>query len=188
MGRGGGWDEGQGALAARACIRLISELWQSSWTTGAKSWGISMTIALETLRAQVLRLSPADRARLLDRLIASLDADAEPEAFWDELAAEREQELATGVVAAVPLQFSYQLLYCRFDIFTASSKCSNWIILIFGYERVCFKVLKTIGLSEETIEAVLSWCEDNGGYCDGEAILNTVGHWEENRERSERSH
>ena len=66
-----------------------------------------MTIALETLQAQVLRLSPADRARLLDRLIASLDADAEPEASWDELAAEREQELATGVVAAVPLQFSY---------------------------------------------------------------------------------
>lgn len=62
-----------------------------------------MTITLETLQAEVLRLSPADRERLLGRLIASLDVDAGAEAAWDKLADEREQELAVGAAAVVPL-------------------------------------------------------------------------------------
>jgi Putative addiction module component len=62
-----------------------------------------MTITLETLQAEVLRLSPADRAQLLDRLIASLDVDAGAEAAWDKLANEREHELADGRASAVPL-------------------------------------------------------------------------------------
>jgi Putative addiction module component len=73
-----------------------------------------MTITLETLQAEVLRLSPADRARLLDRLIASLDVDAGAEAAWDKLADEREQELAAGVVAAVPLDVAIARLEARF--------------------------------------------------------------------------
>ena len=44
-----------------------------------------MSTTLEALQAEVLRLSPADRARLLDRLIASLDVDSEAEAAWDDL-------------------------------------------------------------------------------------------------------
>jgi len=39
-----------------------------------------MPTTLETLQAEVLRLSSKDRALLLDRLIASLDADTEAEA------------------------------------------------------------------------------------------------------------
>jgi hypothetical protein len=73
-----------------------------------------MTITLETLQAEVLRLSPADRARLLDRLIASLDVDAGAEAAWDKLADEREQELAAGVAAAVPLDVAIARLEARF--------------------------------------------------------------------------
>lgn len=73
-----------------------------------------MTIALETLQAEVLRLSPADRAKLLDRLIASLDVDASAEAAWDKLADEREQELAAGVVATVPLDVAIARLEARF--------------------------------------------------------------------------
>lgn len=73
-----------------------------------------MTVTLETLQAEVLRLSPADRAKLLDRLIASLDVDAGSEAAWDELADQREQELATGVVAAVPLEVAVARLEARF--------------------------------------------------------------------------
>jgi len=73
-----------------------------------------MTITLETLQAEVLRLSPADRARLLDRLIASLDVDAGAEAAWDKLADEREQELAVGVVTAVPLEVVIARLEARF--------------------------------------------------------------------------
>ena len=42
-----------------------------------------MSTTLETLQAEVLRLSPSDRARLLDRLIASLDVDTQAEDAWD---------------------------------------------------------------------------------------------------------
>lgn len=73
-----------------------------------------MTIALETLQAEVLRLPPADRARLLDRLIASLDVDAGVEATWDKLADQREQELATGAVAAVSVDAAIARLEARF--------------------------------------------------------------------------
>ena len=47
---------------------------------------MSMQTTLETLQAEVMRLSPADRAKLLDRLIVSLDVDPDAEAAWDELA------------------------------------------------------------------------------------------------------
>ncbi|MDP2868123.1 addiction module protein [Methyloversatilis sp.] len=73
-----------------------------------------MTITLETLQAEVLRLSPADRAKLLDRLIASLDVDAGAEAAWDKLADEREQELVAGAAAAVPLDVAIARLEARF--------------------------------------------------------------------------
>lgn len=72
-----------------------------------------MTIALETLQAEVVRLPPADRARLLDRSIASLDVDAGVEATWDKLADQREQELATGAVAAVPVDAAIARLEAR---------------------------------------------------------------------------
>jgi hypothetical protein len=73
-----------------------------------------MTVTLETLQAEVLRLSPADRATLLDRLIASLDVDADAEAAWDQLAEQREQELAAGSAAAVPLDVALARLEARF--------------------------------------------------------------------------
>ena len=74
----------------------------------------SMSTTLETLQAEVLRLSPADRARLLDRLIASLDADAEVEAAWDALADRREAEMDAGAVQAVPLAAALSRLEARF--------------------------------------------------------------------------
>ena len=73
-----------------------------------------MSIALETLQAEVLRLLPADRARLLDRLIASLDIDASAEAAWDALADQREQELSVGTAATVPLEVAVARLEARF--------------------------------------------------------------------------
>jgi hypothetical protein len=73
-----------------------------------------MAITLETLQAEVLRLSPADRAKLLDRLIASLDVDAGAEAAWDNVADEREQEFAEGVAGAVPLEVVIARLEARF--------------------------------------------------------------------------
>ena len=73
-----------------------------------------MSIAVETLQAEVLRLSPADRARLLDRLIASLDTDASAEAAWDELAERREQELSAGAEIAIPFEVVVARLEGRF--------------------------------------------------------------------------
>lgn len=69
---------------------------------------------LEVLQAEVLRLSPADRARLLDRLVASLDVDASVEAAWDVIADQREQELSSGAVEAVPLEVAIARLEARF--------------------------------------------------------------------------
>jgi len=71
-------------------------------------------LGVEALQAEVLRLSPADRARLLDRLVASLDVDASVEAVWDELPDQRESELATGNVQSVPLEVAVARLEARF--------------------------------------------------------------------------
>ena len=73
-----------------------------------------MPATLETLQAEVLRLTPTDRAKLLDRLIASLDVDADAEVAWDELADRREQELQAGIAEAVPLEVAIARLEARF--------------------------------------------------------------------------
>ena len=55
------------------------KLWQAIWIDLFRR-KTAMPTTLEALQAEVLRLSPVDRARLLDRLIASLDLDADNEA------------------------------------------------------------------------------------------------------------
>jgi hypothetical protein len=62
-----------------------------------------MSIPLETLEVAVLRLSSTDRARLLDRVVASLDADGVRDAAWDAVAAKREAALASGAATEAPL-------------------------------------------------------------------------------------
>lgn len=73
-----------------------------------------MSPTVETLQAEVLRLSSADRSRLLDRLIASLDADSEAEAAWDAVADMREQELEAGTAPLLPLNVVIARLEARF--------------------------------------------------------------------------
>jgi hypothetical protein len=73
-----------------------------------------MSNNLETLQAEVLRLPFADRSRLLDRLIVSLDADAEAEAAWDLLAETREQQLESGMMEAVSIEAAIARLETRF--------------------------------------------------------------------------
>jgi hypothetical protein len=73
-----------------------------------------MSSNLEVLQAEVLRLSPADRARLLDRLVASLDVDASVEAAWDAVADRREQEFGSGAVQSVPVEVAIARLEARF--------------------------------------------------------------------------
>jgi putative addiction module component (TIGR02574 family) len=62
----------------------------------------SVSTNLEILEAEVLQLAPADRSRLLERLISSLDADPEVEEAWEREADRREAELESGSIAAVP--------------------------------------------------------------------------------------
>ena len=73
-----------------------------------------MSRTLESLKAEVMSLAPAERARLLDQLIASLDRDAETEAAWDEVALKREGEIESGSVKGVPLEEVLTRLEARF--------------------------------------------------------------------------
>jgi len=62
-----------------------------------------MGIPLEALESQVLRLRTEERKRLLDRVVASLDADAARDAAWDAIAADREAEATKDPALLVPL-------------------------------------------------------------------------------------
>jgi hypothetical protein len=73
-----------------------------------------VTNALEVLEAQALKLSAADRSRLLERLLASLDVDPDIEAAWDEVADAREAQLEAAQVTAVPLDEAIARLETRF--------------------------------------------------------------------------
>ena len=55
-----------------------------------------MSMPVEVLQAEFLRLSTADRVRLLESVIASLDEDKLRDRAWDCLAAERQAEMVAG--------------------------------------------------------------------------------------------
>ena len=61
-----------------------------------------MASEVDLLEAEVLRLSPADRARLVERLIASLDADPEVEEAWAAEVERRNAEIESGAVSLFP--------------------------------------------------------------------------------------
>jgi len=61
-----------------------------------------MSTKLEALEAEALKLAPADRSHLLERLIASLDSDPEVEEAWEREADRREAQLESGSVAEIP--------------------------------------------------------------------------------------
>jgi hypothetical protein len=54
--------------------------------------------AVETLEAAALQLRSTDRARLVDRLIATLDADPEVEEAWAAEVEHRQTEMENGTV------------------------------------------------------------------------------------------
>ncbi|MCY7315418.1 MAG: addiction module protein [Rubrivivax sp.] len=51
-----------------------------------------MAIPIEILESELLQLPGADRIRVLDRVVASLDADSALDAAWDAVAAQRDAE------------------------------------------------------------------------------------------------
>jgi putative addiction module component (TIGR02574 family) len=61
-----------------------------------------MSIPLDTLEAEVLKLPAGARSHLLDRLIASLGTDAEIDEAWALEAERRDAEVDEGKVTAVP--------------------------------------------------------------------------------------
>ena len=89
-------------------------LWQSSGSACQTRLEPSMPRTLESLKEEVMSLAPADRARLLDQLIASLDRDANTEVAWDELALQRETEMLSRPIQGVPLKDVVARLEARF--------------------------------------------------------------------------
>lgn len=59
---------------------------------------------LELLEAEILKLAPSDRSRLLERIIASLVPDPEVEAAWDREAERREALMISGATTEVSAQ------------------------------------------------------------------------------------
>jgi putative addiction module component (TIGR02574 family) len=57
---------------------------------------------VETLEAAALHLPPADRARLVERLIATLDIDPEIEEAWAAEVERRQAEVESGAVSLLP--------------------------------------------------------------------------------------
>jgi putative addiction module component (TIGR02574 family) len=61
-----------------------------------------MPSILETVEAAALQLPPTERARLVERLIASLDVDPEVEEAWAAEAERRNAEVESGEVSLLP--------------------------------------------------------------------------------------
>jgi putative addiction module component (TIGR02574 family) len=77
-------------------------LWQTTACQACTDPEVNVSTTLEILEAEVLKLAPADRSHLLERLIVSLDPDPEVEEAWEREADRREAELESGSVVAVP--------------------------------------------------------------------------------------
>lgn len=61
-----------------------------------------MGISISTVEAAALELPPEERARLAQRLLASLDRDPAVEAAWDEEIERRLAEFEAGRMEAIP--------------------------------------------------------------------------------------
>lgn len=58
--------------------------------------GITQSRPIEALAEEVLQLPADARLKLLDRVVASLDADRMRDEAWDALAARRDAEIESG--------------------------------------------------------------------------------------------
>jgi putative addiction module component (TIGR02574 family) len=60
-----------------------------------------MSSTVEAIEAEALQLSAAERARLVERLIASLDTDPEVEEAWAAEVERRNAEIESGAVSLI---------------------------------------------------------------------------------------
>ena len=63
-------------------------------------------MSTEQIERELLRLPASERARLAERLIASLDEDSEMDRAWAEEVRRRDGELDSGAVQSLPLEDS----------------------------------------------------------------------------------
>ena len=61
-----------------------------------------MSTPVHDLEAEILGLPPEDRARLLERLIASFEPKSKAQQAWMDLALRRHADVRAGKVAMVP--------------------------------------------------------------------------------------
>ena len=61
-----------------------------------------MSPKIEILEAEALQLSPGERARLIERLIISLDIDPAVEESWAAEVERRNAEIESGAVSLLP--------------------------------------------------------------------------------------
>jgi putative addiction module component (TIGR02574 family) len=73
-----------------------------------------VSTSLEALQVEASRLSPTDRSRLLEHLIASLEVDEAVEAAWEAVADEREVDFESGKVHPVAFEDAIARLEARF--------------------------------------------------------------------------
>jgi len=62
-----------------------------------------------------LQLTPADRARLVEKLIATLDADPEVEEAWAAEVERRQAEMENGTVSLLPGRETLTKLKAEFE-------------------------------------------------------------------------
>ncbi|MEX2375527.1 MAG: addiction module protein [Dehalococcoidia bacterium] len=68
----------------------------------------------EQIEQELLKLPLAERARLAERLIASLDEEGEIEAAWIAEVQRRDEEMVTGAVEGIPLEDALSTVRSRF--------------------------------------------------------------------------
>lgn len=61
-----------------------------------------MSVPVEDVAAQALSLPPEDRAKLIERLIASFEPKSPAQAEWLKVASSRREDVRSGKVAMVP--------------------------------------------------------------------------------------
>lgn len=61
-----------------------------------------MSFTVEVLEAEALNLSVAERARLIEKLIVSLDAEPDVEAAWAVEVERRHAEIESGAISLLP--------------------------------------------------------------------------------------
>jgi hypothetical protein len=79
-------------------------LWQAIALDRSAEHRTAVAVNVETLQAQWLSLSKANRSRLLERLIASLDVDPAAEDAWERLAEARDAELDSGAARPIAIE------------------------------------------------------------------------------------